>query len=161
MEHGNGYDSVSIYNCDETGIVTVQRCCKIVAKKGVKQLGATASQERGTLVTLCCSVNAVGNFIPPFFVFPRVNFQSHWLSTGPPGSAATGHPKASEWMTLENFLTFVQHFAKHAKPTVEQPVRLILDNHHSHISIGMMDYAKNNHTTLLSFPPHCSQALQP
>jgi helix-turn-helix, Psq domain len=94
LSRGTGYEPQSIYNVDETGIVTVQKPCKIVAEKGVKQVGATVSQERGTLVTLCCGVNALGNAIPPFFVFPRVNFQSQWLAMAPPGSAATGHPKA-------------------------------------------------------------------
>ena len=161
MSRGAGFGPQSIYNVDETGIVTVQKPRKIVAEKGVKQVGATVSQEKGTLVTLCCAVNALGNAIPPFFVFPRVNFQAQWLATAPPGSAATGHPKATGWMTSENFLEFMKHFTLHSKPTAEHPVLLILDNHCSHISIEVLDYAKDHHITILSFPPHCSHALQP
>jgi DDE superfamily endonuclease/helix-turn-helix, Psq domain len=161
MGRGGGYGPQSIYNIDETGVVTVQKPCRIVAEKGVKQVGATVSQERGTLVTLCCGVNALGNAIPPFFVFPRVNFQFQWLATAPPGSAATGHAKATGWMTSENFLEFMKHFEKHAKPTVEHPVLLIMDNHCSHISIEVLNYAKDHFITILSFPPHCSHALQP
>ena len=161
LSRGTGYGPQSIYNVDETGIVTVQKPSKIVAEKGVKQVGATVSQERGNLVTLCCGVNAIGNAIPPFFVFPRVNFQSQWLATAPPGSAATGHPKATGWMTSENFLDFMKHFALHVKATADLPVLLMLDNHSSHISIDVLDYAKDHHITILSFPPHCSHALQP
>ena len=161
MSRGAGFGPQSIYNVDETGVVTVQKPRKIVAEKGLKQVGATVSQERGNLVTLCCAVNALGNAIPPFFVFPRVNFQSQWLATAPPGSAATGHPKATGWMTAENFLEFMKHFELHAKPTAEHPVLMILDNHSSHISIEVLEYAKDHHIIILSFPPHCSHALQP
>ena len=97
----------------------MQKPRKIVAEKEVKQVGSTISQERGNHVTLCCAVNALGNAIPPFFVLPRVNFQSQWLATAPPGSAATGHPKATGWMTAENFREFMIHFELHTKPTAE------------------------------------------
>ena len=122
---GVGFPPQSIYNVDETGVTTVQRPSKIVAEKGVKQVGATVSQERGTLVTLCCAVNALGNSIPPYFVFPRVNFQAHWLATAPPGSGAAGHPKATGWMTSENFLDFMKHFEKHARPSAEHPMPIL------------------------------------
>lgn len=41
----------NIYNIDETGITTVQKSNKIVARKGFKQIGRITSAERGTLVT--------------------------------------------------------------------------------------------------------------
>ncbi|XP_045036636.1 uncharacterized protein LOC116933790 [Daphnia magna] len=59
----------SIWNMDETGITTVQRPDKIVARKGRKQIGAVTSQERGELVTLAMAVSALGNHIPPFLYF--------------------------------------------------------------------------------------------
>ena len=54
---------------NETGVTTVQKPSKVVARKGFKQVGAITSAERGTLVTLATAVSAVGNSIPPFFVF--------------------------------------------------------------------------------------------
>ena len=131
-----------------------------MATKGAKQVGVIVSQERGSLVTLCCAVNALGNHIPPFFVFPRVNVQDHWLLTAPPGSAATGHPSATGWMTAESFEKYMHHFVKYAKPFADRPL-LLLDNHYSHISLQVIDFAKDNHITLLSSPPHCSHELQP
>jgi len=73
-----GFGPESIWNIDETGVTTVQRPCRVIARKGAKQVGSVVSQERGTLVTVCCGVNATGNHIPPFFVFPRVKVQQHW-----------------------------------------------------------------------------------
>jgi len=156
-----GFSPDAIWNVDETGVTTVQRPCKVWAERGAKQVGSVVSQERGTLVTVCCGANAIGNHIPPFFVFPRVNVQQHWKLCAPPGSEMVGHPKATGWMTNENFCEFLKHFVKHTKPSAQQPVLLILDNHSSHISLEAVDYCKNNHITLLSFPPHCSHKLQP
>lgn len=73
------FQAHDIYNLDETGITTVQKTEKIVASRGKKQIGAITSAERGTLVTMCLAVNATGNFIPPMFVFPRVNYRDYFV----------------------------------------------------------------------------------
>lgn len=54
-----------IWNLDETGITTVQKQVSVVGPKGVKQIGSLTSGERGSLVTMCAAVNALGNTIPP------------------------------------------------------------------------------------------------
>ena len=48
----------NIYNLDETGVTTVHKPGKVISVMGKKQVGATASQERGESVTLCCTVNS-------------------------------------------------------------------------------------------------------
>ena len=148
-----------IYNCDETGLTTVQRPNKIVAKKGTKQIGAITSAERGVLVTMCLAVSATGHCVPPLFVFPRKHFKDHFIKGGPPGCIGTAHP--SGWMTVKNFLVFAKHFVNVVKCTKENPVLLLLDNHDSHSSIQTIDFYKENGVVLLSFPPHCSHKLQP
>lgn len=148
-----------IWNVDETGVTTVQKPSSIVGPKGVKQIGALTSGERGTLVTMCAAVSATGNTIPPMFVFPRVKFYDHFIRDGPMGCIGASHP--SGWMTSENFLLFIQHFAKIAKPTQERKVLLLLDNHHSHIGLDIIKFARENGIVMLSFPPHCSHKLQP
>lgn len=127
----------------------------------MKQVGVAVSQERGTLVTVCGGINALGNHMPPYFVFPRVNTLDHWCYTAPTSSKVSDHPKATGWMTKENFMDYMNHFVVHAKPSVENPVLLLLDNHHTHVNLDIIDFAKKNHITMLSFPPHCSQKLQP
>lgn len=108
---------------------------------------------------MCCAVNALGNHIPPFFVFPRKKTQDFWLLTAPPGSDASGSGSGTGWMTDEMFLKYLRHFTKYAKPTPERPV--LLDNHHSHVSLKAITFAKENHIVMPSFPPHCSHELQP
>ena len=150
-----------IWNIDETGCSTVQTPQRQLARKGEKRVGSVVSQEKGTTVTMCGSINAIGNSMPPFLVFPRKNIQDHWTLTAPIGTVCDSHPNASGWMTTDNFLRFLDHFKNHAKPSAESPVLLILDNHASHVNSEVIQYCKMNNITLLSFPPHCSHEMQP
>jgi len=153
------FEPQCIWNVDETGLTTVQNPCKIVACKGVKQVGAATSAERGQLVTLCCAVNALGHALPPVFIFPRVRYHERFVDGGPPGCIGVSHK--SGWMPQENFLIFLKHFAKHSQSSIDHPVLLLLDNHESHLSVDGIQFAKDNGIHLLSFPPHCSHRLQP
>lgn len=92
------FDSNSVWNMDETGVTTVQKPTKIIAKKGKKQVGRATSGERGITVTIIFAVNAIGNSLPPMLIFPRVNFKSHFISNGPIGCIGTSHPGG--WVTV-------------------------------------------------------------
>jgi len=153
------FEGQDIYNLDETGITTVQRTEKVVASRGKKQIGAITSAERGTLVTMCLAVNAIGNFIPPMFVFPRVNYKDYFVRGGPSG--CVGVANKSGWTQGNEFLEFVKHFAKHVKPSVDKKVLVLLDNHESHLYLPVIDFCREVGIVLLSFPPHCSHKLQP
>lgn len=155
----NNIQPHDIWNMDETGVTTVQKPNKVVAKKGFKQVGAITSAERGTLVTLAAAVSAVGNSVPPYFVFPRVHFKEHFIRDGPIGCKGGSNP--SGWMTEELFVDFLKHFHNHVKSTKEKPCLLLLDNHNSHLSIEGLNFAKENGIVMLSFPPHCTHRLQP
>ncbi|XP_068990461.1 uncharacterized protein [Neodiprion pinetum] len=148
-----------IWNLDKTGVTTVQNPKKIIAQKGIKQVGAVVSAERGTLVTVEMAVSASGNTIPPMFVFPRLKFKDIFIRDGPPESIGAGN--SSGWMTATEFMIYMDHFVKHVKPTLSEPVLLLLDNHCSHIDINVVEKAKANGVIMLSFPPHCTHRLQP
>ncbi|GBP87703.1 hypothetical protein EVAR_61928_1 [Eumeta japonica] len=60
----------NIYNCDETGISTVQDPGKILAPKGVKRVGSVASWERGKNITMLCAMSTADGFVPPMYIFP-------------------------------------------------------------------------------------------
>ncbi|GBN14580.1 hypothetical protein AVEN_73597-1 [Araneus ventricosus] len=55
----------------------------------------------------------------------------------------------------------LKHFVKHAKPSTEDPVLLIADNHTSHCSLPAVLFRRENLTTLLTLPPNTSHVLQP
>lgn len=155
------FEPNDIYNCDETGCTTVHKTTnvRVIAAKCNQQVGTVTSAERGQLVTVCCAINAIGNSIPPFMVFPRVHFKATMIKGAPAGTS--GQATSSGWMTSSLFLKFLEHFAKHTKCSQQVPVLLLLDNHESHISIESLNFCKSVGIVLLTFPPHCSHSLQP
>ena len=155
----NKFGPEAIYNVDETDLTTVHKPCKIIAERGEKQVAKMTSGERGTLVTLCCCVSAMGTAIPPFLVFPRVRVKEHMKLGAPPGTEVAAHP--SGWMTTENFDLFLQHFARYSNCNLERKVLLVMDNHESHISPKGIQFCKDSGIVLLTLPPHTSHRLQP
>ena len=154
-----GLTNKDMWNLDETGVTTVQKPRQVVASKGAKQVGAMTSAERGQLVTMCAAVSATGNFTPPMLIFPRVRFHDHFIARSPPGTIGVSHP--SGWMTEASFQVFIEHFIQYVRPSKEQPVLLLLDNHESHLSINVLNRCKESGIVMFSFPPHCSHKLQP
>lgn len=161
MERYN-FPASAIYNCDETGITTVpNKPSKIVARKGKKQIGTLSSAERGTTITslICC--NALGQYIPPLIIFPRVR-KNPLLEIGLPAETkVVYHP--SGWMQSEIFApTWINHFIHYAKPSPEQPTLLILDGHATHVrNLQLLEIARENNIHILVLPPHTSHRLQP
>jgi hypothetical protein len=149
-----------IYNADETGVPTVPtKLPKILCKKGVKRIAKVVSAERGKTVTLVCSMNAIGNYVPPAFIFPRKKMRYEFLDDAP--SDSLGLANKSGWMTQDLFLEYLKHFFKHTRPTQDDPVLLIVDNHSSHLSLAAIDYCRLSNIIMLTLPPHGSHMMQP
>ena len=62
----------NIWKMDKSVVTNVHKPHKIVARKGVSQVGKLTSGERGQTVTLICGMSAIGNYLPPMLIFPRV-----------------------------------------------------------------------------------------
>lgn len=152
-------DGTRIYNLDETGTTTVQKPQKVLGVKGQKQICKVTSGERGVLVTTCCIVNAAGNFLPPVMIFPRVFFKQHMLNGAPTGTL--GLATQSGWMNSELFVETMKHFIKYSNSSTEHPTLLIMDNYEAHISIAVINLAKENGVTILTVPPHSTAKMQP
>lgn len=149
----------NIFNMDETGVSTVHNPVRILAPKGTKQIGSITSAERGTNITLISAINAIGNSIPPVFIFPRVHFKNHMLKGAPTGSVGTAKP--SGWSSSDIFMVFLRHLVQHSHATDTNKILLVLDNHESHISVESLNYAKEMGIVMLTLPPHTSHKLQP
>ena len=52
-------------------------------------------------------------------------------------------------------------YPAHVRPSPTDKVILLLDNHVSHLSVDVLQFAKDNGVVMVSFPPHCSHKLQP
>ncbi|XP_032677450.1 uncharacterized protein LOC116847013 isoform X2 [Odontomachus brunneus] len=149
----------NIWNMDETGVFIVKGANKVVGRHDVKQIECLTSTERKQLVTLVCTVSAYGNSIPPFFVFPTVCFEENFIHNGPVGCAGAASP--SGWMDEKNFLLYLTHFVKHVRPSQNNHVLFLLNNHSCYFSISALDFAKENGIIILSIPSNCSHQIHP
>lgn len=148
-----------IYNLDETGNSTVHVPPKIIATKGTKQVGCMTSGERGLNLTMICAINAAGNHVPPMLIFPQKKCTEPMLLQVPNSTIGSANP--SGWSNDVLFLEYMKHFIKHTKPSAENKVLLIMDNHESHITIEAITLARDNHIIFLTLPPHTSHKIQP
>lgn len=151
----------SIYNMDETGVKTsASKPPKLISVKGKKQVGVISSAEKGELTTIICCVNAAGSFVPPAFIFgKRKKVGERMLDSGPIGSK--GWCSDSGWINAEIFLEWLKFFIRVVRPSIEQPVLLILDNHNSHLNLNAIELAREKGVVMLSVPPHTTHKLQP
>eukprot|EP00116_Pleurobrachia_bachei_P002527 sb/3462789/ len=150
-----------IFNMDEKGVSTVPNCPpKIIGMRGKKQVGTMTSAERGVNTTVVVCGNGSGEFIPPYFIFPRKKKNPEFMKNAPQGSDY--HAETSGWMTYEGFNQWLKFFIARVGCTVERKCLVILDGHITHVnSIAAIELARDNGVELLKFPPHCTHRMQP
>ena len=127
--HEKKFEAHSIFNYDETGCTTDQNVPKVLAPKGMKQVGQTVATERGTFVTAGCCISAFGCSLPFALVFSHVNYKNHSIRGASAGML--GLANQSDWMTTELFSKVLAHIIKHIGCTKEKPAVLLMDNHES------------------------------
>jgi len=148
-----------IWNVDESGLVTVHKPSKILAYKGQKQVGKITSGEKGRTITAVCAMNAVGMYVVPMLVFPRIYFNNRLLHGGPPQTI--GGASRSEWIDQELFRKWLEHFIRVVKPSSDDSLILLLDGHVSDKSLEVIKLARRSGITIICFLPHTIHVLQP
>lgn len=148
-----------IFNVDESGLSTEHSPPKIVCAQDTTAQAVTSSRTRN--VTVIGGANAVGNHVPPFYIFPGKRWSQEFLEGAAPGSA--GGMSDSGWINRGLFETYITgHFAKHVKLERGGPATLILyDGHKSHLSLTLTDWAREHNVVLFVLPPHSSHITQP
>ena len=161
VQGANRFTPDRVYNVDETGITTVSNLpSKIIASRGKKQVGSLSSAERGQLVTVEICMSAAASFIPPLFIFPRKRMKDELMDRAPPASIAIEHETG--WVQSHIFVTWIEHFLKHANPPEARLVLLTLDGHKTHTNnLPFIEMARANFVTVICLPPHCSYRMQP
>ncbi|XP_074036718.1 uncharacterized protein [Leptinotarsa decemlineata] len=148
-----------IYNMDETGLQLNNKPGYVIAKKGSKNVAALTSSEKGETVTVLSCCNAEGAFLPPCLIFKGKNEKQEFEDGMPPGSKLYMNAK-SAYVNTDIFLDWLKTHFVPRKP--QGPVVLFLDGHSCHCnSVEMLEYAEANDITLLYFPSHTTQFLQP
>lgn len=100
------FNPKNIWNMDESGFSTVaNKPTKVLSHKGEKRVGQKTSQERGTNITVAFAINANGQSIPPFFLFPTKKMHSSFMTHAPNDSV--GYANGSGWMKGPEFVKFL------------------------------------------------------
>ena len=146
-----------IFNCDETGFSGKDKSrTKVIGIKGIHNYQQQVLTNSNITAQMC--VSADGRVLPTFIIFekslPHKNFKDgvpgNWLF----GSSDNGYMDGElfkSWFE-EIFIPFCGS---------RRPVSLILDNHDSHVSIGIIEKAKDNQIGLYGLPPHTTHIVQP
>ncbi|XP_053391999.1 jerky protein homolog-like, partial [Mercenaria mercenaria] len=149
----------NIYNIDEKGINTEFKPPNVVAGKASKQ--QTIMAERSKTVTVIGGGNALGQSIPPFFVFPGERLVDGLMDGKTPG--ADGVMTKTGWSNTDVFRKYLKdHFVKFVQGRDMSDTSLVLyDGHRSHLSVDLIEWAQDNNIVLFVLPPHTSHVLQP
>lgn len=85
---------------------------------------------------------------------------SLWIASG----LHQGHKYAchiSGWTQQDIFVERLRHFTNITKPGADDPVVLILDDHHSHTkNLEVITVARENHVPIIRLPPHSTYRMQ-
>ena len=59
-------------------------------------------------------------------------------------------------MTKELFVEVFNHFLTPMEACKSNPALLVIDNHKSHLAVGLVNSACDHDVTIVTFLPHCS-----
>jgi hypothetical protein len=104
-------------------------------------------------------MSVTGHFIPPALIFKRKCMVETLFHGAPEGTV--GYPTENGWIDRQTFTKWLGHFIAHARPTPDNKVLIILDNHISHINLQAIYLARKHGIVMISIPPHTSHKLQP
>ncbi|CAH1259260.1 TIGD2 [Branchiostoma lanceolatum] len=147
-----------IYNADETGFTLDPQRKKIVTFKSMS--GASSSVRAGTRdhISIMECTAADGSAIPPLMIFSKCFPSSAYRLDGPPNALYATTPAG--YIEGPVFLSWLKS-CFHRFATQERPVLLLADQHSTHMSQEVIEFAIENDIVILTFPPHATHFLQP
>lgn len=149
-----------IWNCDETGLQFCPDASKVIAQRGTRNLVARCSPSKDSVTTMVC-INAYGDAMPPMCVVKgktKKSVLSFAVQDAPQNTHWTF--QKSGWMDdVIGLEWFREVFLKNCG--IARPQLLILDSHHSHEVLQLLELARTEDVHLLALPPHTTHMLQP
>ena len=94
-----------IFNIDETGVSTEHSPPRIVCNVETNPQAVTSP--RGSTDTCIAAGNALGNSVPPFYVFPGVRWNNSFVEGAATGAAGT--MSKSGWSNSEVFQSYLNN----------------------------------------------------
>ena len=83
------------------------------------------------------------------------------INGDPNGSLGLNFATQSGWMNSELFPKVLEHIIEHMDVSVTKRGVLVMDNHESHISVEVVEIAREKGLSIVIFPLHCSHRMQP
>ena len=146
-----------IYNCDESFLPLdgsrEKAVTHIKSKCSYAQVNGTTEH-----ITLLCGASAAGMALPPMIIYPKAFPGGAYTFRGP--DDAVYAKSESGWVDSELFYAWMQK--KNLVHAVHQrPVFLLVDGLSSHMTLDLIDLARENNIILFCLPPHTTHLLQP
>ena len=149
---------MQIFNADETGISIVHKPGKVIAQLGRRNVYAITAAEKGKTHTVLSCASASGFVLPPMIIYPRKQKVPDRLKEGCVANTLFANSE-NGWINNSLYLQWFKFFLDNIPPT--RPVLLIEDGHSSHVSIELIELARENGVHLLCLPAHTTHILQP
>nr|CAD7431260.1 unnamed protein product [Timema monikensis] len=155
-----------IFNCDESGFPSDPSKLRALGEKGKPLSRVSGGSGKENTTVLAC-VSAAGVALPPLIVFKGAAVQARHISESAyPGT--TYSATSNGWMEEAAFFNWMESLfipkvqrLRTEKELPEQKAILLFDGHASHYSLRIVQAAVANNITLLKFPSHLTDRLQP
>ena len=114
------------------------------------------SAEKGKTHTVLSCVSASGQVLPPMIIYPRKQKVPEGLKEGCVPNTLFAN-SANGWISGDLYIEWFKFFLKNIPPA--RPVLLVQDGHSLHISIELIELARENNVHLLCLPSHTTHML--
>ncbi|ESO89300.1 hypothetical protein LOTGIDRAFT_229168 [Lottia gigantea] len=142
-----------IYNVDEKVLQSNYKPPNAASEESV-------SSEKVQTATIIGCGNAIGQQIPPYFIFAGKRMRQELLKGATPG--ADGAMSETGWSNSDVFQSYLEnHFIKYVTGLRGKHILLLYDGHKTHITPDIIDWADEKKVILYVLPPHTSHGLQP
>ena len=148
---------MQVYNVDECGVNVTLHKGRVVSELGRRNVHRVTASEKGKNHTIIVCGSASGHAIPPMIIFPSVRVPQEFEADSPPGSLLAAQKKG--WVTSKLYLRWFKFFLSQIPPL--RPILLIQDGHSSHITVDLIQLAKENDIHIMCLPSHTTHVLQP
>lgn len=159
-------DPSKLWNMDESGI-SIDSIVEEVVSKADKPTFVPDNEENINIghISIVAAFNAAGNTVPPFFIREGLEDPPHNISSTINGKGFLACSQ-SGYMTKSIFLEWTKCFiayinSKYGPPDKRGTHVLLLDSHPSRRCLQALELFKSNNIKVVTFPPHCTHAIQP
>lgn len=148
----------NIYNMDESGFHDDPGKKKLLFRRSTRHPEQVKNSSKSCF-TIVFAGNAIGEIIPPFFIFKGKHCWSDWLVNAPKSSKMA--VSKSGWIDADIFEEWLE---KHFVPIVDQKKGkkiLICDNLSAHISVKALKICEEHNIKFICLIPNSTHILQP